>query len=123
MGAAGVSRLDASANHSSEKERTLPPRAAETRSIQVYQHKIFQELEDHVGKLKRGIQNSSFNSCLTRNVDYCETSSSPHIDRGRAESGINLVGSNSCSCYLLGLVSVVERHDFEIILEVRSGRK
>jgi hypothetical protein len=32
MGGVGVRRLEASANHSSEKERTLPPRAAEIRS-------------------------------------------------------------------------------------------
>ena len=32
MGGVGVNRLDASANHSSENERTLPPSAAETRS-------------------------------------------------------------------------------------------
>jgi hypothetical protein len=32
MGAVGVSRLDASANHWSEKARILPPSAAETRS-------------------------------------------------------------------------------------------
>jgi hypothetical protein len=32
MGAVGVKRLEASANHSSEKERILPPRAEEIRS-------------------------------------------------------------------------------------------
>jgi hypothetical protein len=32
MGAVGVKRLAASANHSSEKERTLPPRAEDIKS-------------------------------------------------------------------------------------------
>ena len=32
IGGAGLRRLEAEANHSSEKERTLPPRAEEMRS-------------------------------------------------------------------------------------------
>lgn len=34
MGAVGVKRLEASANHSFEHDRTFPPRGAEMRSVE-----------------------------------------------------------------------------------------
>jgi hypothetical protein len=49
MGGVGVRRLDASANHSSEKERTLPPRVEDIRSGRGVSRHVM--VEQHQGEI------------------------------------------------------------------------
>jgi hypothetical protein len=124
MGGVGVRRLEASANHSSEKERTLPPRAAEIRSgCIVSRNQISRGRDCGVSKkmrpefMDRSLLLSAITVLWQTAWKICHTLSEAKgetrlalTNGGGTKSGIDLVCCNTSCTDIVKLILCFERH-------------